>query len=266
VIPARQASPQHGPVPRPGQGTEGEESRARLTVPILFTLVSVATFIGLGTWQIDRKAWKEALIETLDQRLSADPTELPPLARWADMQRADDEFRRVKLRVEFPSGREALMYSGAPALRPDIKAPGYFVFALARTRDEAALVINRGYVPQPIGQAGSYAAPSGVVEVVGALRWPEAATPFVRPYDPAAGIWFVRDHVAMAAHNGWGAVAPFYLELESPQPAGGFPRAGALRPKLRNEHLQYAITWYGLALVVVVMFTIWLINRPVPRS
>ncbi len=172
----------------------------------------------------------------------------------------------MKLSVELQSGREALVLPATTALRPDIKTPGYFLFTPARTREGGLVVINRGYVPEPKGSPERYAPPTGMVEVVGALRWPEAANPFVRSYDPAAAIWFVRDHVEMAARNGWGAVAPFYLEMESPQPAGGLPRAGVLRPNLRNEHLQYAMTWYGLALVVMVMLGSWLMSRSARRS
>jgi surfeit locus 1 family protein len=240
--------------------------RAGLAIPLLFAFVCSATFVGLGTWQLGRKAWKEALIETLEQRLSARPTELPPPASWAGLRQADEEFRRVKLKVELQSGREALVFTGTTSLRPDIKSPGYFLFTPARTREGGLVVINRGYVPEPGGSPGRYAPPTGMVEIVGALRWPEATNPFVRAHDPAAAIWFVRDHVEMAARNGWGAVAPFYVEMEGPQPAGGLPRAGALRPTLRNEHLQYAITWYGLALVVVVMFGLWLRSRSARHS
>ncbi|MGZ3295388.1 MAG: SURF1 family cytochrome oxidase biogenesis protein, partial [Xanthobacteraceae bacterium] len=56
--------------------------RGGLAIPTLFAIAAFVTFIGLGTWQIQRKAWKEALIETLEQRLSAPPTELPPRERW----------------------------------------------------------------------------------------------------------------------------------------------------------------------------------------
>jgi cytochrome oxidase assembly protein ShyY1 len=65
----------------------------------------------------------------------------------------------------------------------------------------------------------------------------------------------------MATAKGWGEVAPFFIDLEGPQPAGGLPRAGKPVLNLRNEHLQYAITWYALALVVVVIFSLWTIGR-----
>ena len=75
----------------------------------------------------------------------------------------------------------------------------------------------------------------------------------------------MRDPAAMARLQGWGAVAPFYIEQEAPVPPGGLPHPAPLKPQLRNEHLQYAITWYGLAAVLVVMFAIWAGRRRAGR-
>ena len=93
------------------------------------------------------------------------------------------------------------------------------------------------------------------------MRWPERRGWFVPADSPGQNVWFLRDHVAIAAAKGWGEVAPFFIELEAPQPPGGLPRASALKVNLRNEHLQYAITWYGLAVALTVMFLFWLRGR-----
>src|SRR5262245_28994689 len=97
-----------------------------------FALAAIATFIALGTWQLQRKAWKEALIATLDARLTGPPERLPPPSDWARLTAQADEFRRVALAVEFLSGREGRVYAGGAGLRDDIKGPGYFAFAPAR--------------------------------------------------------------------------------------------------------------------------------------
>ena len=233
--------------------------RAGLALPVLSTLLALATFIGLGTWQLDRKVWKEALIATLAERTRAAPVDLPASSDWSAFTQADDEFRRVKLKAEFLPGRAAVVYTSGSALRPDVKGPGYFVFAPARAPDGSLVVINRGFTPEPRGQADRR--PDGIVDMVGALRWPEAAGWFVRDHDAAGDLWFVRDHLGMALLNGWGRVAPFYVELESPAPPDGLPKPGPLTVKLRNEHLQYAMTWYALAVVVIVMFAFWLRSR-----
>ena len=93
------------------------------------------------------------------------------------------------------------------------------------------------------------------------MRWPEAPAWFTPAGERSRNVWFVRDPLAIAAAKGWADVAPFFVELEAPAPPGGLPQPGPLKVRLRNEHLQYAITWYALALVVVVMFAV-LAARP----
>jgi len=244
-------------------GTPVRRLRAGLALPALFALAALVAFLGLGTWQIQRKAWKEALIETLDLRLSAAPVDLPPRERWAALDAENDEFRRVKLTATFVPGAQALVYASGSALRSDASGPGYWVFAPARISSGGVVAINRGFVPEGRQDPGTLAAGevSTPLAMVGALRWPEPRGLFAPKDDPVRSLWFVRDPAAIAAAKSWGNVAPFYIELESPQPPGGLPHAGALKVNLRNEHLQYAITWYGLAVVVVVMFAFWLLAR-----
>jgi cytochrome oxidase assembly protein ShyY1 len=229
----------------------------------VFVLVAVATFVGLGSWQLQRKAWKEALIESLEQRLSAPPVDLPPRGRWAALDPAYDEFRRVKFSAVLLPGAEALVYTSGSALRSDVSGSGYWVFALARLPAGGLVVINRGFVPQGWQDSATpdAAGMRANTDLVGVMRWPESRSVFSPKDDPDRNLWFVRDPVAIATAKGWGDVAPFYIELESPQPASGLPRAGRLRANLRNEHLQYAITWYGLAVVVVTMFVFWVSGR-----
>ena len=237
--------------------------RSGLAVPAIFALVAIVIFVGLGTWQLQRKAWKEALIETLEQRLSAPPGDLPPRERWASLSAANDEFRRVKFSAAFVPGAEALIYTSGSALRSDVSGSGYWVFAPAQLTSGGIVVVNRGFVPEgrqdPMTRA--VGAATGRADLIGVMRWPESRGAFSPKDDPDRNIWFVRDPIAIAAAKSWGEVAPFFIELESPQPPGGLPRSGALKVNLRNEHLQYAITWYGLALVVVVMFGLWFSRR-----
>ena len=75
--------------------------------------------------------------------------------------------------------------------------------------------------------------------------------------NPAARLWFVHDHLAMAKALGWGEVAPFYIDLETPVPESGIPKPGPLDVHLKDDHLQYAITWFGLAAVVIIAFVVW---------
>ena len=242
--------------------------RARMLIPTLVMLGGMAVLLALGTWQFERKAWKEALIGTLTQRLAAPPQPLPPPQAWGQLDRAAAEFRRVTFRAEFlpgktPRDREARLYTSGSALRDDVKTPGYFVFAPARLPGGQVVVVNRGYVANPQPNAGTAPAPlpDGPVEVVGVLRWPEPPGWFVSTHSSRDDLWLVRDHVSMAAQKQWGAVAPFTIEQEAPAPAGGVPAPGRLKVNLPNHHLQYALTWYGLALVLAAVFAIWALGR-----
>jgi surfeit locus 1 family protein len=219
--------------------------------------------VALGSWQLERKAWKEALIEVLGQRLAAAPVDLPPAARWPQLDQATDEFRRVRFRATFLPGQEALVYTSGSALRTDVSGPGYWVFAPARLPDGSVLVVNRGFVPE--GRQDPATRPDGQprepIDVIGVLRWPEAGSWLTPRPDLAKSLWFRRDPQSMAAAKGWHAAAPFFVDQEAPVPAGALPAPGPLRVNLRNEHLQYALTWYGLAGVLVVMFGAWFFRR-----
>jgi surfeit locus 1 family protein len=233
--------------------------RGGLAVPIVFAAAAVTVFVALGTWQLQRRVEKLALIETLDRCLSAVPTALPARSLWPQLDRAEDEYRRVRFSAAFMPAAHALVYAGPSPFPSDMPGAGYWVFALARTTSGDLLVVNRGYVPEGEKDANSRAANDGAanVEVIGVMRWPQARSYFAPADDPLRNLWFVRDHLAIARAKGWGEVAPFYVELEEPPPTGGLPRPALFRPNIRNEHLQYAITWFGLAAVLIVMLVLW---------
>jgi surfeit locus 1 family protein len=236
----------------------------------VFALAGLAVLLGLGTWQVERKVWKEGLIATLNQRLSADPTPLPAASEWRDLKLADRDFTRVRFRGEFLPGRriddpqrEARLYTGASALRDDVKAPGYIVFAPARLPDGHTVVVNRGYVanPRPTAATPPVALPPGPVDVIGVIRFPDRPGWFDQLHSAADDLWFVRDPAAMAARHGWGTVAPFYIEMEGPVPPDNVPKPGRLKVSLPNNHLGYALTWFGLAAALAAVFAFWVRSR-----
>jgi cytochrome oxidase assembly protein ShyY1 len=232
--------------------------RARAILgPTLTALAALTILVSLGVWQVNRLHWKEGLIATLHERLARPPVALPPSDAWDRLDAATDEFRRVRLTATFEEAARAFVYSGAPALRADIKGPGYFVFAPARLSDGRTVVVNIGFVPE----GGKDIRVGGTREVTGYLRWPESSGWFVSDHDQEGEVWFVRDPLKMARTRGWGEVAPFYIDQEGPLPEGGLPRPGPLTVNLRNNHLGYAWTWFGLAGTLVGVFAFWLWGR-----
>jgi surfeit locus 1 family protein len=230
-----------------------------ILLPSLFTAVALIVLVGLGTWQLARKTEKEALLARIERQLSGAPTRLPPAETWNWLERENDEFRRVRFVAEF-FGEGALVYTAGSAFRPDVTGPGYWLFTPARLQGGSVVVVNRGFVPGINGTQQTSHAESirGTVEIVGVMRWPETRGTFTPNDDPGRNIWFVRDPIAIASGKGWGAVAPFFIEQEAPGTPGGVPQVGPVRPNVPNNHLQYAITWYGLALVLLGVFAYWL--------
>jgi surfeit locus 1 family protein len=218
----------------------------------LFAIAGFAILLSLGVWQLERKTWKENLIATLDARIAAPPHALPQ-----SPHQSADEFSRVRLHGTFVPGESALVFTSGSALRPDISSPGYWVLSPLRTDDGRIVVVNRGYVARKDGIAPP---PSGDVDLTGALRWPDESGMFTPANDSQHNLWYSRDPVAIAAAKGWGQVMPFFVEQETPQLANA-PRAGPLVVHLRDNHLQYAITWFGLAGGLAGVYLVWLRGR-----
>jgi len=259
----------------PNEGVTAQDGRRARNRPWLRSwlglfvpaVLAFALLVALGTWQIQRKAWKENLIAALTERLAAPATELPPPADWPKLDRARDEYGRVKFEATFDNGREALVFAAPSAFRPDVAGPGYWVFTPARLASGGIVMVNRGFVPD--GRRDPKTRPQGAmagpVAITGALRWPDDRYWFTPNDDPAHNLWFTRDPAAIAAAKGLAKglnspgspVAPFYVEQEAPVPAGGLPQPGALKVALSDNHLQYALTWYGLAAVLAAVFSVW---------
>ena len=241
----------------------GATQRGGVIGATVFAVAGIAVLLGLGLWQIERKAWKEDLIATVTARLARAPAQLPPPANWPQLKPEADEYTRVTFPAEFLNGEEALVYSAGSAFRPDVQGPGYWVLAPARLPGGSIVLVDRGFVPADRKELASRAqgAPHGVIDVVGVMRWPEARGMFTPADDPKGNVWYLRDPKAMAAAKKWDAAAPFYIEQEAPVPPGGWPKPGRLVVNLPDNHLQYAITWFGLALGLAGVYGVWLFGR-----
>ena len=228
-----------------------------------FAVCGVAILCGLGLWQLDRKVWKENLIATLNTRLERAPESLPPRESWPRLVPEGTEYTRVTFPAEFLPGQEALVYTAGSPLRSDVKGPGYWVFAPAQLAGGSIVLVNRGFVPldrkDPVTRPGGTT--QGTVEIIGVMRWPETRGLFTPADDVAGNVWYLRDPKAMAEAKKWAAPAPFYIDQESPVPIGGLPLPGKLSIALPDNHLQYAITWFGLALALAGVYVTWLARR-----
>jgi cytochrome oxidase assembly protein ShyY1 len=229
----------------------------------IFTLVMVIAFVALGIWQLQRRVQKHALIAALDQRLAAAPVPLPPPAQWSALSPAHDEFRRVSFSATYQARLDAMVYTSGSAVRSDVSGPGTWAFIPARLADGQTVAVDAGFVPNTMQDRGeqdravAQLITGEPVALTGYIRFPEAAGMLTPAEDRSKRLWFTRDHLAMAQALGWNEVAPFYIDLESPVPASGIPKPGPLDVQLKDDHLQYAITWFGLAGAVVIAFAVW---------
>jgi surfeit locus 1 family protein len=233
-------------------------SRRGLLIPALTTIVIIASLLALGVWQLERRTEKLALISTLEERLAAAPVALPPAARWSELTPASDEFRRVTLTGAVDNRAPAQVFASSSPLRKDVSGTGVWAFAPVKLAGGETVVVNRGFVGD-----GQTATPpdTSPVRLAGYIRFPEAPGWLTPAADRNKRLWFVRDHVSMAQALGWAEparLAPFYIDLEGPAPAGGVPKPGPLQVNLKNDHLQYAVTWFLLAGAVLIAFGFWL--------
>ena len=245
------------------------------------TLAALAVLVSLGNWQWQRKAWKEELIATMDARASAEP--LPP-ERWASLtcRSANEvglaescEFTTVRLVGRFDHTAERHLFTNAPQ-GSSHEGPGYWVFTpfdLAGTN--ARIYVNRGFVPETNKdpQTRLEGQLSGEVEIIGQIRSAEQRGTFTADSNPEANVWFLRDPRellgASAAKPGelehWRGPGPsgleFYLDQISPTPPGGLPTPRPSRIVLPNRHLEYALTWWGLAVTLMGVYAAFVIGR-----
>lgn len=218
--------------------------------PTLMTVPALIALLALGSWQLHRLGWKLDLIADMDARLAAEPVALPP----GELASETWNYRRVRVAGRFEHGKEIHMVSHSH--RGNL---GYHVYTpLARADGAGWVIVNRGWVPSDSKDPGRRAAGqvTGVVTVDGIARrgWGQAA--FVPDNDPAKNVWFYGDLAAIAAEMGIPAPTLF-VEADAAANPGGYPLGGQTRVKLTNKHLAYAITWYGLAVALVVIYVLW---------
>jgi len=229
----------------------------------LFTLVMVALLVGLGLWQLERRLEKHALIAALAQRLEAAPEPLPAPSQWSALTAAKDEFYRVSFGATYARAPDVMVYSSGSAVRADVLGPGTWAFLPVRLASGQIIVVNAGFVENAMqdrvveDRAVAKLLTGVPVALTGYLRFPESAGFLTPAENRASRLWFVRDQLAMAHALGWGEVAPFYIDLEAPVPPSGVPKPGPLQLRLKDDHMQYAITCFGLACAVLIAFGAW---------
>lgn len=232
--------------------------------PTILTLVMLPILLGLGTWQVQRMHWKTDLIARMEVRMAEAPRPLPPREDWASLDLDKLEYRPFTVTGHFLNDREMRYFTQDR----DTSQPGFALITplkLDVSGDEAGayVLVDRGFVPQaladPAKRPGSE--PEGEVTVTGYLRQSERRGAFSAADDPQRNIWMVRDIDRMAEAAQVSPVAPFLIEADGEVPEGTWPKPGRTRIDLPNNHLDYALTWYGLAVVLLGIYIAFHIAR-----
>ncbi|KQM59910.1 MULTISPECIES: SURF1 family protein [unclassified Sphingomonas] len=231
--------------------TKGRSIR-RILIVITIGCV-VAGLIGLGVWQLQRRVWKLDLIQRTEAMLRSPPVPAPPPAAWAAIAK-DDAYRPV-----IATGRyrpDADTYTQAATAL----GGGFWVLTPLDT-GRFTLLVNRGFVTPE--RRGKVAAPTGTVTVRGLLRITEPDGGFLRSNMPSEDRWYSRDVAAIAEKRGLTNVAPYFIDAVADRQVE-WPRGGLTVVTFRNNHLVYALTWFGLALLLAGMT--WWVARREPRA
>lgn len=217
----------------------------RMIAPLLFGAVGVAILLSLGIWQMQRLAWKTAILDEIGTRLAAEAVAVP-----AEPDPVVDAYRRVAAAGAIEPGELDVYTSNPP------QGVGYRVIVPFRLADGRLILLDRGFVPIAEKTAQRRVGP---IRVEGTLVWPQETDGFTSAPDREKNIWFARDVPLMA--EALGTLPVMLVTTTSDDPAGPTPMPVTVN--IPNDHLEYAITWFLLAVVWAGMtgYLLWRIKR-----
>lgn len=219
----------------------------------LLAAAGFAVLVGLGVWQLQRLSWKQGLVAQVEARVHDDPVNLEEAVRRA-RDGGDIEYLRVQTQGRYLHGKERHLYTVHEG------RPGWRVVTPLETREGAVVMVDRGFVPDALKEPSSRT--PGLIEgeasVTGLARAPGKANAFTPESDLPRNRWFWRDLQGMAASvldsRQRERLVPFFIEAEASEVPGGWPKGGVTRVSFSNRHLEYAVTWFGLALALLAVY------------
>jgi len=173
-------------------------------------------------------------------------------AAWPSLSQAAGEYRHVTVTGVFDHAKEAFVFRTAGS---GLGEAGFYVLTPLRLDGGGTLLVNRGFVPERLRDSAQRVADqvTGNVTLSGVLRWPEERNMSTPADEPSRRTWYTRDPPSIAKALDVADAAPFSLDAD-PDPKGAVLRGGATTVNIRNDHLSYAFTWFGLAATLVIVF------------
>ncbi len=223
----------------------------RILAPLSFGIAGIAVLLWLGTWQLERLQWKRGILADIDARIAAAPMPVP-----ATPDPVQDRYQPVALQGEFMGDTLRVLVS-----QKQIGA-GYRLITALNT-DIGPVLVDRGFVPVA---APMPPLPQGPVQVAGNLHWPDDRNSATPENDVAGNTWFARDVAQMAARL---QTRPLLVVARQINPAeAGVTPLPVDSSAIPNDHLNYAITWYSLAVVwaAMTLYFLWRNRRPKTKA
>jgi surfeit locus 1 family protein len=220
-------------------------------IPILFTIPAFIVLLALGSWQLVRLEWKTNLTKAMNERVAMEAIDLP-----AKVDNFDDmQYRKVRVKGEFLNDKEIHLFVGEREFKGGM---GYDLLTPLRREDGSVVLVDRGWIPyeKKEREKRPETLTNGVVEVEGMLHKGEVRRGFTPDNEVDKNLWFWVDMPAIEKYTGL-QLQNLYIRQLKKDDSKVLPIAGDAVIKLRNDHLQYAITWYSLAIILVVIYFIW---------
>jgi surfeit locus 1 family protein len=227
---------------------------------LVFMLALTAIFVVLGVWQVNRLAWKEGLIADVTARLNQPPYDLPPVAEWPSTDFDTFGFHPVAASGQYIPDKTVLVFTSLSDPKGKYGGPGDWVITPFAVDGGGTVFVNRGFVPQAQAQAfvGPETVPKGHQAITGVAVAPEQAGPFTPGPDTARRTEWVRDPVRLARLTDVSdPVVPLTVDLPASAP-GALPQGGETVVDFPNNHLGYAFTWFGFALLTPSLLAYWI--------
>jgi len=219
--------------------------------PTAMMLPIVVFALGLSVWQMERRDWKLGILDRIAHNQAAPPLTLDELIKGDPLRW---EYGRVRIAGTLLNDKE--YYLAARSLKDNV---GIQVVTPLRTDDGTIVLFDRGFVPSAKKDPKTRAEgqPSGRVELTGIVRRSQVKRYFAPDNDPAKNFWFHVD-VPLMRKTAGGKPDPvldtFFLEADATPNPGGLPLGGQTRLDIPNDHLQYAITWFLIALAGIGVY------------
>ena len=256
-----QKSAMQSPATKAGKGRRPMGLPALITWGVL-ALFAFCSFVALGNWQVERRAWKHELMERVQNRIHAPATPAPQQDEWAAINAApaNYEYRRVQLHGQLLYEQTSLVQATT------VLGQGFWIMTPLRQSNGSIVFINRGFVPRAQAQDTWLTSQPQPVSITGLLRLSEPNGAFLRDNKPDQNLWYSRDISQLTQHHHLAHVAPYFVDTEADAPLPAtltldppprlpnnmLPVAGLTVVHFNDNHLSYLLTWYALALMVAL--------------